>query len=147
MRYVRKPTDIQRKDQLTPLVIHEEKNLGNSRVNRLCTGVGCFRNGFHKWDMTPSGLVREAQKNRPSTMLSSNVQSIDFPVGCMAWRFWMMGQSTGCSTPAPRFSAAKQWIERSVSYDEDVVQSLMFLYSKLVFKSLTIILPSKATLF
>jgi len=58
-----------------------------------------------------------------------------------------MGQANDCSTPAPRFSAAKQWIERSVSYDEDVVQSLMFLYSKLVFKSLTIILPSKATLF
>jgi len=53
-----------------------------------------------------------AQKNKPSTMLSSNVQSIDLLMDCMAWRFWTMRQSNGCSTPAPRSSAAKQWFEQ-----------------------------------
>ena len=45
-------------------------------------------------------------------MLSSNVQSIDLPMDCMAWRFWTMRQVNGCSTPAPRSSAAKQWFEQ-----------------------------------
>jgi len=31
----------------------------------------------------------------------------------MAWWFWMMKQLNGCSTPAPRFSGGKQWIERT----------------------------------
>jgi len=44
-------------------------------------------------------------------MLSSNVQSIDLLMDCMAWRFWTMRQPNGCSTPAPRSSAAKQWFE------------------------------------
>jgi len=45
-------------------------------------------------------------------MLSSNVKSIDLPVGCMAWRFWTMKQPYGCSTSATRSSAAKQWFEQ-----------------------------------
>ena len=51
-------------------------------------------------------------QNKPSTMLSSNVQSIDLPMDCMAWRFWTMRQLNGCSTSAPRSSAAKQWFEQ-----------------------------------
>jgi len=31
----------------------------------------------------------------------------------------MMRQSNGCSTPVPRFSATKQWIERTGSCDEE----------------------------
>ena len=54
----------------------------------------------------PLGPVSVAQKNKPSTMLSSNVQSIDLLVDCTSWRFWMMRQSNGCSTLAPRSSAA-----------------------------------------
>jgi len=27
-------------------------------------------------------------------------------------RFWTMKQPNGCSTPAPRYSAAKQWFEQ-----------------------------------
>jgi len=53
-----------------------------------------------------------AQKNKLSTMLSSNVQSIDLPIDCTAWRFWTMRQSNGCSTPAPRSSTDKQWLEQ-----------------------------------
>jgi len=52
-----------------------------------------------------------AQKNKPSTMLSSNVQSIDLLMDCTAWRFWTMRKSNGCSTPAPKSRAAKQWLE------------------------------------
>jgi len=44
-------------------------------------------------------------------MSSSNVQSIDLPMDCMAWRLWLLRQSNGCSTPAPRSSAAEQWLE------------------------------------
>ena len=39
-------------------------------------------------------------------------QSIDLPMDCMAWRFWTMRPPNGCSTPAPRSSAAKQWFEQ-----------------------------------
>ena len=52
--------------------------------------------------------VSVTQKNKPSTMLSFNVQSIDLPMDCTAWRFWTMKQSIGCSTSVPRSSAAKQ---------------------------------------
>ena len=57
--------------------------------------------------MPPLRPVSVAQKNKPSTMLSSNVQSMD----CTAWRLWTMRQPNGCSTPAPKSSAAKQWIK------------------------------------
>jgi len=64
--------------------------------------------------------VSVAQKNRPLTMLSSNVQFIDLPMKRMALPFWMMRQSIGCSTPTQRSSAAKQWIERTGSnYDDE----------------------------
>ena len=59
----------------------------------------------------PLRSVSVAQKNKPSTMLTSNVQSIDLLMDCMARWFWTMRQSNGCSTSAPRASAAKQWIE------------------------------------
>ena len=52
--------------------------------------------------------VSVAQKNKPLTMLSSNVQSIDL---CMAWRLWTMRQLNGWSAPAPRSSVAKQWFQ------------------------------------
>jgi len=59
----------------------------------------------------PLQPVSVAQKNKSSTMLSSNVQCIDLPMDCMAWRFWTMRQLNGCSTSAPRSSAANQWFE------------------------------------
>ena len=68
----------------------------------------------------PLRPVSVAQKNKPSTMLSSNVQSIDLPIDCMAWRFWTMRQSNGCSTPAPRFSATKQWLELAQKMNQKV---------------------------
>ena len=51
-------------------------------------------------------------QNKPSTMLSSSVQSIDLLMDCMAWRFWTMRQSNGCSTSALRSSAAKEWFQQ-----------------------------------
>ena len=40
-------------------------------------------------------------QNKPSTMSSSTVQSIDPHTDYAAWRFWTMRQPNGCSTPAP----------------------------------------------
>ena len=54
----------------------------------------------------PLRPVSVAQKNKPSTILSSNVQSIGLLMDCMAWRFRTMRKSNGCSTSAPRSSAA-----------------------------------------
>ena len=70
--------------------------------------VGTFR--------PPLRPVSVAQKNKPSTMSSSNVQSIDLPMDCTAWRFWAMRQPNGCSTPSPNSSAAKQWIKEELAH-------------------------------
>ena len=85
--------------------------------NRLRTSVGRFRSCWGIWP--PLRPVSVAWKNKPSTMLSSNVQSIDLPMDCMAWRFWTMKQPNGCSAPAPRSSAAKQWFEQLVQKKEE----------------------------
>ena len=64
----------------------------------------------------PLRPVSVAQKNKPSTMLSSNVQSIDLTMDYMTWRFWTMRQPNGCSTPAPKSSAVKQqWIKEKLA--------------------------------
>jgi len=60
----------------------------------------------------PLQPVSVAQINKPSTMLSFSVQSIDLLMDCKAWRFWTMRQLNRCSTPAPRSSAAKKWSEQ-----------------------------------
>jgi len=68
-------------------------------------------NGLGVWH--PLRSVSVAQKNKPSTMSSSNVQSTDLLTDCTAWRFWTMRQlKNGCSTPAPRSSATKQWFQQ-----------------------------------
>ena len=59
------------------------------RLNRFRTGVGRFRSCLHKWVWPLLQLV-SVRQNRPFTMWSCNVQSIDLP---MAWRFWMAKQS------------------------------------------------------
>ena len=59
----------------------------------------------------PLHPVSVAQKNKPPTMLSSDVQSIELPVDCKVWQFWMLRQSNGCPEPAPKSNAAKQWFE------------------------------------
>ena len=63
--------------------------------------------------------VSVAQKNKPSTMSSSNVRSIELPMDCTAWRFWTMRQPNGCSTPAPRSSSAKQWIREELAQTKE----------------------------
>ena len=37
---------------------------------------------------------------------------------CMAWRFWTIRQSNGCSTPVPKSSAAKQWIKEKLAQEK-----------------------------
>ena len=65
------------------------------------------------WPLRP---VSAAQKNKPSTMLSSNAHSIDFRMVGTAWWFWTMRQLNGCSTPAPKSIAAnsgvKDWLKK-----------------------------------
>ena len=66
------------------------------------------------------GLLRPvsvAPMNKPSTTLSSNVQSTDL-IDCTAWRFWTMKQPNGCSTLARKSSGAKPWIRRNRSKEE-----------------------------
>jgi len=46
--------------------------------------VGRFRSCLHKWGVASSAAVSVAQKNKPSTMLSSNIQPIDLLVDCTA---------------------------------------------------------------
>ena len=62
----------------------------------------------------PLRPVRVAQKNKPSNMLSFNVQSNNHLRDCTARQFWTMRQSNGCSTPAPRSSTVKQWFDQLV---------------------------------
>jgi len=81
------------------------------QINRLRTGVGRF------WPLLRFASV--TQQIKPLTMLSSNVQSINLPMDCPAWRFSMMRQSIGCSTPALRSSAAKKWTKRTGSNDDE----------------------------
>jgi len=64
------------------------------------------------------------QKNKLSTMLSSNVQPIDLLMHYTAWRFWTMRQPNGCSTPALRSSAAKQWFEQLAQKKKNVATAI-----------------------
>ena len=66
-------------------------------LDRACNSVWHFCSSLYKWGMTSSAAC-VAQKNKPLTLLSSNVQSIDIPMDCMAWRFWTMRHWNGCST-------------------------------------------------
>ena len=59
-------------------------------------------------------------RNKPSTMSSSTVQSIDpprttWPDGSGRWD----RQPNGCSTPALKSSAAKQWINEEVAQTKE----------------------------
>jgi len=80
------------------------------RLNHLCTSVGRFCSCLHKWDMAPSAACEYGTEK----------QTVDLPMISTARRFWLMRQLNGCSTPAPRSSAAKQWIDRSGSNDNDL---------------------------
>ena len=68
------------------------------RTRPLLRFASAYTNGV--WP--PLRPVSVAQKNKPSTMLSSNVQSIDFFMDCTAWQSWLMRQSNGCATPVTR---------------------------------------------
>ena len=75
------------------------------------SGLTAFARTNRVWP--PLRPVSVAQKNKPMTKLSFNVQSIDVLMDCTAWQFWTMRESNGCTTPSPRSSADKQWIART----------------------------------
>ena len=55
--------------------------------------------------------VSVVQKNKPSSMLSSNIRSINLLMDWTTRWFWTMRQSICCSTPVSRSSKIKQCIE------------------------------------
>jgi len=78
-------------------------------------------NGFRtrKWRVAPSAARGFGAEEQIMTTLSFAIQSIDLPVECMAWRFWTMRQTNGCSAPAPRSSATYEWIKWTGWNDEE----------------------------
>jgi len=54
------------------------------RLNRLCTGVGRFRSCLHTWGMASSACECGAEEQTVDHVVSTNVQSINLPMDCMA---------------------------------------------------------------
>ena len=54
------------------------------RLNRLRTGVRRFQSCLHRWVWTLMRPVSVEQKNKPSTLLSSNVKPINLLMDCTA---------------------------------------------------------------
>jgi len=73
----------------------------------------------------PLRTVSVAQKEKPSTMLSSTVQSIDLLMDCTAWRCWTTRQWNSCSSPAPRSSAAKSGMNNWLQTHKTVVENFV----------------------
>jgi len=55
---------------------------------RLRTGIGRFPPAYTNGYGPTLRPVNVAQNNKPLTMLSSIVRSIDVPMECTVWRFW-----------------------------------------------------------
>jgi len=83
------------------------------RLNRLRTVVGHFRSCLYKWGMASSAACECGAEEQTVDYVSSSVQSIDLPMDYTSWGFWTMRQPNGCSTPAPKSRAAKQWIKKN----------------------------------
>jgi len=77
-----------------------------ARLNRLRTGVGRFCFCLHKWDIVPTAACKCGSEEQTVDHVVLQCPAIDLPMDCTTWRFWMMRQSNGCSTPALRSSAA-----------------------------------------
>jgi len=89
------------------------------RLNRLCTSVRHFCSSLHKLAMAPSAACEYGAEEQTVYHVVLQCLIINLPMDCTAWWFWMIKQLTGCSTPAPRSNAAKQWIWTTRSTDEE----------------------------
>ena len=72
-----------------------------------------FHSCLYKWGMTSSAVCECGAEEQTVDHVVHNVQSIDLLMVCTAWRCWTMRQLNGCSIPAPRSSAAKQWFMKN----------------------------------
>ena len=70
------------------------------RLNRLRTGVGCFRSCLYKWGIASSAACEcGAEQTVDHVVLHCPIHR---PLtDCTVWRFWTMRQLDGCSTLAP----------------------------------------------
>ena len=91
----------------------EQRGLAQPPPNQWQTFPPLF--AWMGWDHFCGLWVRRRRSNHWSCCLPMSNPWLDLPMDCTAWWFWTMRQSNGCSTPAPRSSAAKPWIERTVS--------------------------------
>ena len=65
-----------------------------------------FRSSLRKWDMAWSAVCECGAEEQTVGHVVLQCPIHRPPRECMAWRFWTMTQSNGCSTPAPRSRAA-----------------------------------------
>ena len=83
----------------------------------------------------PLRPVSVAQKIKPSTMLSSNVQSIDLPMACMPWRSWTIdNRMTSQHLPWDLVRPSSSWTTRS---KEDQSLHHIQIFSNLIMQQFT----------
>ena len=80
-------------------------------LNHLHTSFGRFHSCWYKWGMASSSACECWAEEQTIDHVALQCPIHRSLMECMAWRFWTMRQSNGCSTPALRSSAANQWLE------------------------------------
>jgi len=88
------------------------------------TGAGHFRSCLCRWVMSSSAACECDAEEQTVDHVVLQFPILDRFMDCTAWRFWMIRQSNGCSTAAPISSAAKQWLWRTRSKDEELFERI-----------------------
>jgi len=89
------------------------------RLNHLRTGIGRFHSCSYKWVMAPSAISKCGAEEQTFDHVVLHCPIHRPSHGSHSLTVLDNRQSNACSTPAPRFSAAKQWLERTGSYEEE----------------------------
>jgi len=82
------------------------------RLNRLRTGVGRFRSCLYKLDMASSAACECGTEEQTVDHIVLQCLIHRPPHGLHGLTFLDDDKSNVCSTPAPRSSAANQWLEQ-----------------------------------